>query len=239
MHETTSRNLRLLSWYGLTTLVFAVSGELQPSRTSIGRLPWLIEVAAFLILGTLSLVLVLRRGPRFSSPVIVISGAFLALLTFHLLYGPPYFRSDPISSRVVDDRTGVPVSGARIRAKWRLIRFGTLEEDLIAGVLYTEATTSGIDGSFSLHGWGPTIRPFMTWMAPDDPTITIIAPSGVKTVLNNAEPMRLWADGTNPNRYASRRSSNWRLEAPAQTVQYLPPSVTATAADPGQRSKTN
>jgi len=108
MQKTTSRVLRLVSWYGLSTLVFAVSGELQPSRTGIGRLSWLIEVAAFLIIGTLSLFFLFRRGLRLSWPVIVISWAFLALLTFHLLYGPPYFRSDPISSKVVDDRMGVP-----------------------------------------------------------------------------------------------------------------------------------
>jgi len=183
----------------------------------------------------ISLIWLSKRQPHPSRLSLATSCAFLSLLTFHLLFGPPYFRSDPIKSTVVDDRTGVPVQRASIRAEWRLRKFGTLEEDFPAGLLHAETATSGTDGSFTLRGWGPTARPLLTWLAPDDPTITIVTPSGVRTVLSNAAPTRIWADGKDLNNNASNRSTNWRFRAPAETLQSMP-SVTVTAPSPSEPS---
>jgi len=196
--------------------VYLIAGEFQPQRTSAGAYSWLVELA-FLALTAAAFTLWLAlREPCF--PVIGAGAALcvIALLTLHLWFGPAYFRSDAIRAKVVDQQTDVPIANAVVRAEWRLRKLHTLEEDRPAGVLHSETTRTGPDGSFALHAWGPSFRPPLTWLASQDPTITVVTPSGVVTVVNNSSSGVLWADGKVPNASSSKRWTTWSPQTPIE-----------------------
>ena len=122
----------------------------------------------------------------------------LVVLMTHAIY-PVVNFSRPISGRVVNADTGLPIEGAVILATWTVRPFMT-EGAPLRNLVYLEAVTDS-DGRYQIPGWGPVFNFGPGRLQADrDPTLRYIARGFMPAIeFNGSFPF----DGRNME-YASR-----------------------------------
>lgn len=76
----------------------------------------------------------------------------------HLLVGPPFYYSEPIRGRVIDEVTGEPAQGAIVIAVWTVSGFSSK-------VLYAAEGVVGSNGEYEIRGMPPRLRPIGNWFS--------------------------------------------------------------------------
>jgi hypothetical protein len=120
-------------------------------------------------------------------------GAILVAIPV-IAFAPPlvYFGKE-IQGKVVDADTGAPVEGVSIVAEWQIYVM-VIQPHLGERIKVIE-TTTGPNGDYIIHGWGPTARPPWGVLLDHSPMLTFFR-SGFypKVVLNERESDRMIRD---------------------------------------------
>ncbi len=93
------------------------------------------------------------------------------IIGYHLVWGPLWFYSPPITGTVVDEETGKPLPGAAVVAVWQLYTLDYAGERMQE----TEALSRS-DGTFVIPKWGPRLRPLFDHISRRDPVILVYKP---------------------------------------------------------------
>lgn len=111
-----------------------------------------------------------------------------------IAFAPPlvYFGKE-IRGKVVDADTGAPLEDVSIVAEWQI--YVMVIQSHLGNRIKVIETTTGSDGNYVVHGWGPIIRPPWGALLDHSPKLTFFK-SGYypKAVLNERESERMIRD---------------------------------------------
>ncbi len=111
-----------------------------------------------------------KRAIRIS---LLASLLLILILGCHLIAGPLYYRAPTITATVIDEESRQTISGAVVVARWVLDWWPGLTFEK---PFYLVETVTRSDGSFTIRGWGPKLRPPFYVLAYRDPEIWIFKP---------------------------------------------------------------
>ena len=134
--------------------------------------------------------------------LIAIGIAGLLLLALSYGFGSPVHWSDDIRGTVIDEETGRPLGGAAIVAAWWLGGFS----GSTAVVLYKTTAITAPDGTFTIKGMPPRVRPPLTWFRSYDPHLIVYRPGFNAQLLDNTPMAQFGYRGPFNLRTAKRRS---------------------------------
>jgi hypothetical protein len=128
------------------------------------------------------------------------------MLLLHLCAGPPAYWGEPVHGRVIDRDTGKAIAGAVVVGRWVPELLGGAMNQY-PGAFEVAETRTGADGTYTLPGWGPRLRPVFYCFYFRDPMINVVKAGYLGESVDN----RLYSgflDGSN-GYYASSRRSQW------------------------------
>jgi hypothetical protein len=134
--------------------------------------------------------------------------ALAALWIAGLWFGacaPPVYFAKATHGRVIDAETKQPISGAVVIANWDL--FHELVGGGSHGVCSMQVAEAVTDpaGHFVVPGWGPKVRPWLTLLDDDDPSLTIFKSGYVPTGRSNYRSRNTWV------RFSEWDGQTWEL----------------------------
>jgi hypothetical protein len=185
-------------------LVAVFAGELVPPGMRDAGCFWLIGIAVLWVYGVGAVARVVGIATR-SRLAAFAAAIAVSLTTLHLSCGPMYYRGVPFRGRVIEYPARTPVPDATIRAEWKLLSSTNLHGTEFAGLMHVANARTGTDGSFTIPGWRPVIRPVFAWIGEDNPLLIVGARGRFGNQWNDDDLTGVaWR-----TRFSSRRLSAW------------------------------
>ena len=141
-----------------------------------------------------------RRLPVQTRLLLVLMGV---MGSCHIVTGPPFYYSEPIRGRVIDEHTGMPNPGVVVVPIWVADGGWASAEPLYADEAVTDA-----EGEFVIPAMWPRLRRPMSLLCRNDPEIWLYKPGYHLSRLNNS-PRHPYGYAGPCRFYALKRYSYW------------------------------
>lgn len=112
--------------------------------------------------------------------------ALLAIcIPFWVFGDPPVYFAKDIQGQVVDGETSRPLQGVVVVAKWQVYATG-IGSGGGGGSIKTIEVITDQEGRYVIPGWGPRMRPPLTYLNSKDPELTYFMPGYFPDARENA-----------------------------------------------------